>query len=101
MHDYEPDEITLKHALSESIDKCVENLFSKITRYFRNTKFEKYHPKEVSDVLKKIISEANSEIFDMIFAINHELQKLQSQIDKSKVHQKTEPKGPLWVEYSN
>lgn len=101
MHDYEPDEITLKHALSESIDKCVENLFSKITRYFRNTKFEKYHPKEVSDILKKIISEANSEISDMIFTINHELQKLQSQIDKSKVHQKIEPKGPLWGEYSN
>ncbi len=101
MHDYEPDEVALKHTLSESIDKCVENLFSKITRYFRNTKFEKYHPKEVSEVLKKIISEANSEISDMIFAINHELQKLQSQIDKSKIHQKTEPKGPLWGEYSN
>ena len=87
MHDYELDEVTLKHTISETIDKCVEGLFFKITRYFRNTKFEKYHPKEISDILKRIIIDSNSEVSETIFTIKFELQKLEAQITNYMVRQ--------------
>ena len=62
-------------------------MFFKITRYFRNTKFEKYHPKEISDILKRIIIDSNSEVSETIFTIKFELQKLESQITNYMVRQ--------------
>lgn len=99
MHDFELDETSLKHTLSDSIDSCVESLFIKILRYFRNTKFDRYHPKDIKDILKKVLSQANTELSDLIFIIKTELQKLDKEITKIKSDKLVEPKSNLWCDY--
>jgi hypothetical protein len=100
LHENEPDETQLKHTLSDNIDKCVEALFIKILRYFKNTKFEKYHPKDITDTIVKILGEANSELSDMIFIITRELEKLDKEIEKANKGIEFQPRSSMWTNYS-
>jgi hypothetical protein len=100
LHENEPDETQLRQQLSENIDKCVEALFAKILRYFKNTKFDKYHPKDVSETLLKVLQNSNSELLDMVFIITTELEKISKQIEDSKNCLKFENRGGLWSDYS-
>lgn len=99
-HENEADETQLRHKLTESIDLCVNHLFYKILRYFKNTKFEKYHPKEIKDLLTKIMVKANSEFSDMVFAIKREIEKLQKELDHATIPVKFEKRSDIWNDYN-
>jgi hypothetical protein len=100
MHEIEPDETSLRHKLSETIDSSVASLFSKIMRYFKKTKFDKHHPKEITDMLIKIIKNANSEFQDLVFSIQHEIEVLAADIEAGRQKKVVEARGPLWADYS-
>jgi hypothetical protein len=100
MHEIEPDETSLRHKLSETIDSSVASLFSKIMRYFKKTKFDKHHPKEITDMLIKIIKNANGEFQDLVFSIQHEIEVLAADIEAGRQKKVVEARGPLWADYS-
>lgn len=100
-YENEPDETQLRHSLVDSIDKCFENLFHKILRYFKNTKFEKYHPKEIKEVLIKIMTKANAEFGDMVFIIQKELEKLQKDVESNLPNQTIEKRSDFWHNYDS
>lgn len=99
MHDLQPDENFLRQNLSNSIDGCVEAMFAKIMRYFKSTKFERYHPKDINDIMANAMVEANSELASLVLVIKNELEKLDKQIAESKESSKIEPRSPKWSEY--
>jgi hypothetical protein len=99
-HENEPDETQLRHSLTESIDSCVNHLFYKILRYFKNTKFEKHHPKEIKEILVKIMTKAGSEFADMVFAIQKEIEKLEKDVNQTLDHVKFEKRGSFWSDYN-
>lgn len=96
----EPDENAFRQDLAESIDQCVEGLSSKILRYFKKTKFDRHHPKDVTDSLTAAMREANVELVDLMFAIQHELQRLETEVKESRDKSRLVPCGSLWGEYS-
>lgn len=85
MHEQEPDENAFRHRLSENIDGCIEKLSSGILRYFKKTKFERYHPTEITDVVKQIIQEAVRELADVVFVLDAEVKKLASDVRPASV----------------
>lgn len=97
-HDVEPDETVMRHELSEVIDKTSELLFSKIMNYIRNTKFDKYYPKDVSEALMKSMKEASSEFADIVFALRDEIESMKNEIENQK-SATCEPCGRLWSNY--
>lgn len=100
-YENEPDETQLRHSLIDSVDKCIENLFHKILRYFKNTKFEKHHPKEIKDILTKVMTKANSEFGDMVFVIQKEIEKLQKNVDLTLQNQPIEKRSDFWHNYDS
>lgn len=100
-HEAEPDENSLRHKLSESIDNCADALFSKILRYFKKTKFDKHHPKDVKDSLTSSMKDAISDLASLILVIKHDLEKLSKEIDRQKTRPQIQAKGPLWGQYSS
>lgn len=98
-YDFEINETNLRHILSENIDSCVEDLFIRILRYFRDTKFDKHHPKDIKDIIKNIVIKSNSELSDLIFVISQELKNLEKEINSSKKEKKVESKGSMWSPY--
>lgn len=98
--DDEPDETILRHNLSEYIDQTVESLFAKILRYFKNTKFEKHHPKDITDLMSKIMTESNSELASLILVIENELGNLKKEIQTINLLPNAVPRSPRWSNYS-
>ena len=99
-HEFDLNELDLRDKLSDSIDKCVEKLFFKILRFFKNNKFEKYHPKDIKDTVRKVILKSNAEFTDMVFAIVKEFDKI-----KNNMQEKNTPKtismSKFWNEFSS
>lgn len=100
MHEEEPDENALRHRLSEAIDSSVESLFSKIMRYFKKTKFDKYHPKDILEAVSATMIGASGELSDMMLAVQHELDNLKGDVEASKKPKSVVGSGPFWEDYS-
>lgn len=99
-HEQEADENSLRHHLAETIDESVESLFAKIMRYFKKTRFDKYHPKDVKDALARAMKDANSELIDLIFAIQHELENLDGELVEDCERVRPVKAGRFWCDYS-
>ena len=98
MHESDPDEHEFRHNLAESIDDSVGYLFSRITRYVKKTKFEKYYPKDVTDPLRDAIIQTVDELVDLIHLIDKEMSDLSSEIKEPK--KKSVKSGMYWTEYT-
>jgi hypothetical protein len=96
----EPDENALRHNLAEAVDSSTGEIFAKIMKYFKKTKFEKHHPKEIKEVVGAILKEANHEYLDLLASIRHELDDLKEQIRVAKENLKPVGVGHLWEDYS-
>lgn len=99
LHEQLPDENALRHKLSDAIDEAVEALFSKVVRYFKKTKFERHHPKEVKAVLGAAMKEACVELADLISVINQECEKLGRQLVTDGNKTRYEKRGAAWAAY--
>jgi hypothetical protein len=95
----EPDRNGLRHRLSESIDQCVEALFSKVMRYFKKTKFDKYHPQDILNELTKAVEKANAELQELTFVIHHELESMKTEMMSAKATKKLEVQSVRWEKY--
>lgn len=93
----EKDENAMRHALAEEVDKCVQGLFAKIMRYFKNNKFEKHYPKDATAVVQEVVKSVSFELSDVIFALDNEIRKLGLEIKQNK-DIPVVPRGPLWSE---
>jgi hypothetical protein len=100
VHEEAADENGFRHRLAENIDNSAGMLFTKILRYFKKTKFDKYHPKEIKEAVVKIMKEANGEFLDLIFAVEHELEVLKGQIQEESRKGAICKAGDLWTDYS-
>jgi hypothetical protein len=100
-HDLEPDENHLRHTLTESIDTCVEAFFNKVMRYFKNTKFEKHHPKDVTELVKTTMIDASTELATLTLALERELQNLKQEIILNSSLPPAVAKSPMWSNYSD
>lgn len=98
--EFEPDENKLRQDLAETIDNCVEGLSSKILRYFKKTKFERHHPKDIADVLINAMQGAGKEVVDLLFVLQHELDKIDRELKSGKDRNRIVPQGRMWAEYS-
>ena len=98
--EFEPDENKLRYELSEAIDICVEGLSSKILRYFKKTKFDRHHPKDISDALINAMQGASKEVVDLLYVIQHEADKMERELRESKNRDRLVPQGSLWTDYS-
>jgi hypothetical protein len=99
-YENEPDENSLRHKLAESIDSCAEGLFSKILRYFKKTKFDKHHPKQIKDDLKVAMRGLFSELAELVLVIQHEMKSTSKDIETIKSKPVIEARGSLWTDYS-
>lgn len=92
-----PDESSFRHHLSEEIDKCVANLFSKISAYFQRTKFERHYPKDIKDSLKNAIELAIKDLSSIIFALNVEVRDLAKYAKAEPMAHR--PQSSYWRDY--
>jgi|688.fasta_scaffold32668_10 hypothetical protein len=100
IHEQEPDQNKLKHNFFELVDKHSESLFHKILRYFKNTKFEKYHPKEISDEMQKHMTAACCEMITLTLALENELELLKKDMRISN-NSEIKPASVVWSKYSS
>ena len=98
MHETEPDENAFRHDLAESIDTSVRTLFLKMSKYFKKTKFEKYHPKDVTEPLRDAIISAVGEFSDVVFSLDKEISGLSDSLKQQK--NPTVRVGNFWTEYA-
>ena len=95
----EPSELATRHKLTDTVDKCVETLYSKILRYFKRTSFERFYPKESADQLSQAIGSVVGEMSDLLLALEHEVNKLAEDIqDASPTRWKK--RGEFWRDCS-
>ena len=95
------DSSMMRRRLAESIDRCVTQLFDKVMKYFRKTKFERYYPKEIVTNLGGSISAISDELIGIVLGLNVELDKLSEEVYKSrkdKSHYGWEPRGAFWTQ---
>lgn len=98
-HEEEPDENGMRHRLAEAIESSSEALFAKILRYFKKTKFDKYHPKNIKEALGQAMKTASAEVADILLAVQHELETLSAQITERRHTTRPERRGPMWSDY--
>jgi len=81
----------LRHLLADHIEKCSQELFSRVMRYFKKTKFDKFYPKDVKDSLKTAISGITSELSELVTL-------LQKRVQSSCIarEEDTKPVGHFW-----
>jgi len=95
-HVDEPDMDKIKHRLFDLTEKHSEILFSKIIRYFKRVKPDRFYPKDVTELLKTSLGECVRDYLDVFYILQLEYNKLEKQIEetKGKVMKKC---GPLWT----
>lgn len=71
-----PDETQLRHRLTDSIEGCVENLFSKLLTYFKKTPSERHYPKDVTDSVTRALEACTKEMVDLVALLLQESRKL-------------------------
>lgn len=101
-HDEVDETVLLRKHLTNSVDKCSQQMFEKVMKYFRRTKFEKYHPKEIVTGLGDVISNISNDIIDLVKFLEIELNELSEEIDESYKdvkHFGWKPVGNQWIPY--
>jgi hypothetical protein len=100
MQEETPDESAFRHNFSEEIDKCVESLFSKILRYLKKTKFDKHYPKDIKSGLQETLSNATSELTDLICALDQEVSAFSDHLKEGNKKEIIAGSG-VWKDYSS
>jgi len=98
MHETAPDEGPLRHRLSEEIDKCIEFLFHKILHYFKKTKFDRHHPKDVEEHLKGAIKQSSEEFVEVVGVLSQEIENLSKDVGLHR-NKPADGRGIMWREY--
>lgn len=97
MHEQEPDENAFRHRLTDDIDKCVEGLFAGVMRYFKKTKFQRQEPTDIKESLREVITQATSDLTDIVFVLDQEIKKMALDLKEEKP--KVQGQGPFWLDY--
>lgn len=92
-----PDDTKLRHSLSESVDSCASELFQKVSHYLKKTKFEKFYPKDIVELVDKVVREAIKNTTDLTFCLDHEIRKLTIETSIKPLEYKKA--GPFWRDY--
>lgn len=92
----EPDIDKIKHNLINIVDKHSEILFSKIIRYFKRTKPERFYPKDVTELLKNNLKECTKDYLDVFYVLQFEYNKLNDHFKHD--DRKFVSKSPYWIE---
>lgn len=90
----------MRRRLAETIDNCVSNLFNKVLKYFRKTKFDKFYPKDIVENLGTSITSISDELIGLVLGMELELKKLSDGVRNSKNSSNFygwEPKGGFWT----
>lgn len=100
----EVDETTvLRERLSQSVERCTEQMFEKIMRYYRRTKFERYYPKDITQNLGDSISTISDELIALVISMEMELNALAEEVHRNQkdiTHFGWTAKGNYWKPYS-
>jgi len=94
-HIDEPNMDEIRHRLFDLTQKHSDILFSKIIRYFKKVKPERFYPKDVTDLLKGSLESCTRDYLDVFYLLQFEYNKLESRIKESegKVVKK---RGAFW-----
>lgn len=76
VNEKEIDAVLVRKQIGEKIDVCVEKMFSSLMKYFKNTKFDKFYPKDVKQTLTDSINSINEEISEFLLSMQKDLIKL-------------------------
>lgn len=90
----EPDESAFRHDLSDSIEACVDEMFKRLLKYFKKTKFERHIPKDISQDIQNVIGNVMGEVSDLVIVLQDEVNKLSSKLGQK--GRQFEKKGPYW-----
>jgi hypothetical protein len=90
------DETAIRHKLTSVIDNCVETLYAKIFRYFKNTKFDRFYPKPDMDKVSQALAAVVQEMSDVILALEHEINKLGESMQELRPGMHWKKRGDFW-----
>lgn len=94
----ESDVSALRHRLTDSIDVVSTEVFSKVVRYLKKTKFDRYYPKDVTKQLGDALGPVAEQIRVLAAAIEMELNRLTHETDKKQsISYGWERRGPYWL----
>ncbi|CAE7860211.1 unnamed protein product [Symbiodinium microadriaticum] len=81
-HVDEPDMAKIRDQLYDLANKHSEVLFSKIIRYFKRVKPERFYPKDVTALLKSTLEKCVRDYLDVFYVLQFEFNKMESRIKK-------------------
>lgn len=87
------DENELRKLISHKIDYTLNKMFKGIMRYFKNSKFDKFYPKDIQNSLKDGIQPLLDEILDFLIIFENEIKLIQK---NQKIDYTVEAKGVFW-----
>ena len=94
----EPDELSARDSINKIVDDCVETLYTKILRYFKKTKFDKFYPKEATDQVHQSLTSVIDEMNGVLLALEHELNKLSDEVSDLSPGMRWKKRGDFWAD---
>lgn len=96
-HVDEPNIDRVRHRLFELVEQEAEVLFSKIIRFFKRTKAERFYPKDVEELLKEALKESGKDYISLYLLLQEEYNELKEDL-APKSQRKTQKLSPFWDE---
>lgn len=75
----DPDSLDLKKQLTKSIEACSDHMFTKLLKYFKKKKFDRFYPKEVESELTVAIESIIQELRNVVLVMNDQLETVSQQ----------------------
>lgn len=97
-----PDESLMRQALNEKVDATTDALFHRILNYFKKTKFDRFHPKDIKGKMSEVFKRANAQLIDLVLALGKETEEIRQEVESCQRPNVFQPqsKGPFWSDYS-
>ncbi len=69
----EKEVVDIRKKITEEVDEVTGLLFARIMRYFKNTKFDRYHPTAIKEALAGHFSKSNEHLTNLLIATENKL----------------------------
>jgi hypothetical protein len=73
--------VELRKRLADKIETCSKEMFDKVMKYFKKTKFDRFYPKDVQDNFAQSMEELLKEICDIVLVLQNDLNSFSKNAD--------------------
>lgn len=94
----DPDSVELRKRLADKIELCTTDMFSKVMKYFKKTKFDRFYPKEVQENVALSMEGLLKEIYDILSVLQNDLDTIvvNSKNRKDVDNYGWQPRSSMW-----